>query len=129
MVRSFMQVTALTLTLFASIFLVKSSLILSVKDIANLSSTYFNYNKHLMKSLSEQQSDTRIGSILLFLAFLLQMINLMVPERMSDSGINRIGIIIAIVFSIIVLLVSLWASKFFTGKTVNATQNVLSKEK
>jgi NADH:ubiquinone oxidoreductase subunit 3 (subunit A) len=129
MVRSFIQVTALVFTFMASIFLVKSSLILSAKDIASLSGTYFGHNKHLVKSLSEQQSDTRIGSALLFLAFLLQMINLILPMRISDFAINRTGVIMAIIFSVMVLLFSLWLSKVFEKKTIKTVETILVKDK
>jgi len=130
MLRSFIQVVALTLTLFASVFLVKSSFALSAKQIADLSGTYFDYNLQLAKNLSQQQSDTRVGVILLLLAFTLQMINLLLPMRVCDfAAVNREGVIIAIIFSIIVLWVSLWLNKILTKITSKNVENILSQER
>ena len=49
MLRTFIQIAALTLVLSSSIFLIMGSLILKAKDIATLSSSIVGYNKEVVK--------------------------------------------------------------------------------
>jgi len=62
MLRSFIQVTALLLTLESAIFLARGNLGLSAKVIAQLARTKFTYNFEIAKNLSTQRADTWIAA-------------------------------------------------------------------
>ena len=72
MLRSFIQMSALILTFGASIFLLKSNLGMTPENIANLSSTRLNFSPPIVAAFAKQAADTRIGLILLLIAFILQ---------------------------------------------------------
>ena len=97
MVRTFIQVLALSLTLVASLFLLKANFGLSVKNIAEISSTRWDYNSEVARSLAQQQADTAVGFFYLLLAFGLQMGNLLWPEQYVDFKVDALGAILAIV--------------------------------
>ena len=88
MVRTLIQFLALTCSLLASFFLIKGSLGLKANDIAELASTKFDYNPHVMNNLIEQQVNSEIGFILLLCSFILQGINMLWPMRFCDFEIN-----------------------------------------
>jgi uncharacterized membrane protein YccF (DUF307 family) len=71
MVRTFIQTIALILTLISAYFLLRCSLGLSAIDIAELSSTKWGYNTDVVKNLSQQQADAKIGFIIMLLSFIL----------------------------------------------------------
>jgi hypothetical protein len=129
MLRTFIQVVALTLTLSASVFLVKSSFVLSAKQIAGLSGTYWDYNLELAKNLSQQQADTRVGVLLLLSDFIFQMINLLWPMRICDFAVNRKGVIIAIIFSIIIIFIFLCLNKLLAARVTKNVENILTQQK
>ena len=79
--RTFIQITGLILTLEAAVFLAKGNLGLFAETIAGLSSTKYNYNSDVINSLAQQRADAWIGVILLLLAFSLQMWNAPWPMR------------------------------------------------
>ena len=104
MLRTFIQITALTLTLEAAIFLARGNLGLSVEAIAQLARTGWVYNLDVASSLSHQRADTWIGVILLLAAFGLQMGNTLWPVRWKDFGVSRLGAVLAVLVSALVLM-------------------------
>ena len=104
MLRTFIQITAITLTLLASFFWIRSSVILSTKDIAALAGTYWDYSPPALESLAKQKTDSLIASLLLLMSFILQMINIIWPMRWKDFEVNRMGVAMALLFSVLVLL-------------------------
>jgi len=102
MVRTLIQFLALTCSLLASFFLIKGSLGLKANDIAELASTKFDYNPHVMNNLIEQQVNSEIGFILLLCSFILQGINMLWPMRFCDFEINKTEMIIGIVIVLII---------------------------
>lgn len=128
MLRTFIQVMALGLTLIATYFLLKSSLALSTKDIAELSTTYFNSNPYVAKNLSQQQADTRIGFANILLSFIAQTINLLLEKRWKDFGVNRIGVIIAIFALILTFFISWHWSKYLSDTTQKDVENILIQD-
>lgn len=107
---TFIQVSALILTLEAAFFLAKGNLGLSAETIAELSSTKWNYNKDTVTNLAAQRADTWVGIVLLLAAFALQMWNLLWPMRGDDFDVDVKGVLIAIVFGVLVLVASFLVS-------------------
>lgn len=128
MIRSFIQMTALTLTLEASIFLLKANLGLIPKTIAKIITPHYGFSKPVAKSLSKQTADTRLGVILLLLAFVLQLVNTLWPMRIKDFNVNWYGIFIAIGLCIIIFIMAHWYSKRLSEKIYKSTLEIVEKE-
>lgn len=107
MIRTFIQVTPITLMVISSIFLIKGTLMLTPKDIGKLSSTFVGYNKSLASTYSHQKSDTTFGVALILIASTLQLINLLWPIRWVDLDINKLSVFLAVIFSIGVFYIAL----------------------
>lgn len=129
MIRSFIQMTALILTLGASIFLLKSNIGLTPVVIAELSSTRYKYNIPVAKGFAGQAADTRVGVILLISAFCLQLINAIWPMRWKDFGIDWHGILISIGFSIVFLTAAHWYSKTLSERIHKETIKIFEEKK
>lgn len=128
MIRSFIQMTALILTLGASIFLLKSNIGLTPETISKLSSTYWGYNTPIAKEFAGQAANTRVGVILLLVAFILQIINALWPMRWKDFGINWHGILIALGCSIILLIFAHLYSKKISEKMHKETIKIFQEQ-
>jgi hypothetical protein len=126
MVRSFIQTTAIILTIGASYFLLKVNLGLTHDTIARLSITYFGGNKEVAKTLARQSIDTRIGLFLLITSFALQIWNLLWPLTIDDIGaVNRQGILFSIGFCTILLTLAHWGSKKISNKFFTKSMQVI----
>jgi len=129
MLRTFIQVTAVALTLVASFFLLRGNLVLSVKNIAEISETMWGYSKPVVTSLSRQQADTKVGFCFLLLAFALQVGNLLWPMRISDFEVSRVGVITAVLFSVSLLLAGVFISRTFGHAIEKQALDVLDQRR
>jgi len=75
MIKSMVQIAAILLTLASSVFLFRSNLGLTPETILQLGSTKIGYNTQIIKSLSTQTADTKVGAILLIVAVALQLVS------------------------------------------------------
>lgn len=89
MVRTAIQVSALTLTFGAAVLLVRSGLTMTPQVVATLSSTYWDHNADAVRALSFQGAETQVGVALLMLAALLQLVNLLWPMYIDDYAPAR----------------------------------------
>ena len=121
--------TALILTLGASIFLLKSNLGLTPKTISELSKPLYGYSRPVAKNFAQQTANTRVGVILLFIAFALQLINALWQMRWKDFDVNWHGIFIAIGFCTILLTISHWYSKSLSERIHKNTLEILEEKK
>lgn len=112
MFRTFIQFTALLQAAISAIFLVKGATGMSLNDMAELSKMNWGYNTSITKNLAGQKADTMVGSALLFLSLVLQIINFLWPLSWDDFGISHVGVAIAFVISI---------SIFFIGRRVSCS--------
>ncbi len=128
MFRTYIQVQALSLVLISSYFLIKGMLSISAKDLAELSKTKWGYNKAVTKNLTIQRADTIVGFILLLLSFLLQTINLLWPMRIGDFSISKMGVVIAIIATAIILLIAIRFSVFLQSVFYKDVMKILSKD-
>ena len=127
MIRTFIQITALILTLGATVFLAKSNLGFTPEVIARISSPQWDYNSQIMKSFSAQKADTKVGFILLLAAFTLQMINTLWPMRWEDFDINRYGFYISIGICLIILIAAYGYSKTLSDKIHLKTMQIIKE--
>ncbi len=104
MVRTLIQLTAIILTLEAAWFLLQGNLGLTIKDIAEVSSTKYGYNSNVVESLSQQKVDNWIGFSLLLLAFSLQLVNSLWEMRWKDFAFSKIGMALSFVAGTIVFI-------------------------
>ncbi len=127
MVRTFVQVLALTSVLMSSFFLIRGTLYLSKMDLAELSSTKWGYNLNVAKNLCHQRSNTIVGFTLLLLSFGLQMSNLLWSLRWCDFKVSKAGVIIALAVSAIILLVSIVVSNNLYNIQYCQVESILKK--
>ena len=111
MIRTFIQISSLFLTLEAALFLAKGNLGLSARAIAELASAKWDFNADLISNLSQQRADTWIGVLLLLIAFALQIVNAMWPMRWSDFTVHKGATVYAVVISIVIGFGAFYLSK------------------
>jgi hypothetical protein len=125
MFRSFIKITALSLILISTFFLIKGGLGLSAKDIFELSATpYGGYNNKLVQNFTQQKSDTIVGFVLMLLSFILSLIDLLMPMYCDEFAMNRKGLIAAIIFSIIIFFIAYTSSCCLQTKLYKDVQNI-----
>lgn len=125
MLRTFIQITALILTLEAAFFLAKGNLGLSAETIAEISSTKWDYNSNVIRSLAQQRADTWIGVVFLLLGFVLQMWNALWPMRYDDFAVHKGAAIYALVFSAILGFGAFFLSRELAGNTDDRVKRIL----
>ncbi len=124
--RTFIQTTVLLFTLWSAIFLIKGNLGLSPSVIAELSTTKWGYNQNVIRSLSTQSADTRIGFIFLLIALGLQLWNIWRPMRVYDFRVNKVPTIISLILCVVILGISWRISRFMAARIVNQVQKILN---
>jgi len=128
MLRTFIQITALSLGVISSIFLVIAAMSLSVQDMIKLSQTpYGGTYRRMVKSLTKQKSGTIVGFLLLLFSFCLSLINFLWPMRCVDFEVNRNGIILAVLVSIVIFLGAYKASNVLQQHYYQQAENKLNK--
>jgi len=125
--RTFIQITGLVLTLEAALFLAKGNLGLSADTIAELSSTKWGHNLDVVRSLAQQRADTWIGVSLLLAAFFLQMWNLLWPMRWVDFAIHRGAAVYAVVFCLVLGFGAVFLSREIAASTVTRVSNAFAE--
>jgi predicted secreted protein len=127
MVRTFIQVLALSVVLISSFFLIKGTLTLSTNDLVMLSSTKWGYDLAVARNLCHQRADTVVGFILLLLAFFLQLWNMLWSMRWKDFTVNKTGVITALIVSALVFLIAYGISDFLYKKSYSQIKEILTQ--
>lgn len=128
MARTFIQVTALSLVLMSSFFLIKGVISLSAQDIIKLSQTPFGGTyMRMVKNLTQQKSDTIVGFVLLLASFFLSLINFLWLLRIDDFRVSPAGVITALLVSAAIFLVAYKSSKFLRQKLYGRVKDMLAK--
>jgi len=128
MVRTLIQCTAIILTLEASWFLLQGNLGLTIRDIAEVSSTKYGYNPNVVESLSQQKVDNWIGFSLLLLAFSLQLTNSLWEMRWRDFAFSKWGMALSFVTGGIVFFACYLLSEKNGSTVVNQVMGLLEKQ-
>lgn len=114
MIRDLMQLAPICVTFVAGFLLSKSSLELKVENIAWHAQDTFV----IIENLSHQKADTLIGSVLLFVAFAWQMVNLTQPVLIGDfAGIAYGSVLVAILLTLLLSGLCYFSSKCI-GKNI-----------
>jgi len=129
MIKSIIQITAIILTLGASVFLIKSNFGLTPEVILKLSSSHVGYNSQMIKSLASQTADTKVGAILLFIAFICQLVSFFLIAKIKDSDLSLHGILISVGFCIIILTLAHYYSKNLSANNYNRAMAVYEANK
>jgi len=129
MLRTFIQVTALSLSFIACFFLVQGTLTISAKDIVEMSKAYWYSNQGLGKRMAQQKADTQVGFCLLLLSFMFQMINLLWPMRWVDFSVSVKGFIVAFFVSFFTIGILSWSlNKFLATKIQKDIADIAAQE-
>ena len=129
MVRTFIQVIALLLTVMSAIFLIKSVIGMTPKDMAELSQLRWGYSLPVARNLAKQKANTTIGFVLLMSCLVLSLANLLWEMRACDFRVSHKGIIFAVLVSIIIFLASYKASNVLQQHYYKQAENILKKPK
>lgn len=127
MLRTLIQFTALLQAAISAIFLVKGAAGMSLKDMAELSTTKWGYNTHITKNLAGQKADTTVGSALLFLSLVLQIINSLWPLSWNDFGISRAGVVLSVMISTAIFFIGRRVSFSLQQKWYKQAERILKK--
>jgi len=129
MLRTLIQATALIVTLIASFFWIRGSIALTAKDIAALAKTFYGFNATVINNLAMQKSDSLVAALLLLLSFILQMVNVAWPMRISDFAVDKKGLVLAVIISIFIFALSYWGATLLSKHYAAAAQILLQKPK
>ena len=126
MIRSFIQITSLSFTVLAALFLAKGNFGLSAETIAELAGTWFHHNAAVVKSLARQRADTWVGVIFLLAAFALQMWNALWPMTLGDLDTHRGAAGYAIVFSAVIAFGAYFLAVEVAANTEARSEQILA---
>jgi magnesium-transporting ATPase (P-type) len=122
-----LQTMAFFLTFWAAIFLLSGSLGLSPEDIARLSKPQRDTQTELARNLSNQKADTLTGAVLLFAAFIFQIILFFLPVTWQRIlGGNKKALVYGIVLSMIILILSGWLDIYLRRSIYENVTKILS---
>jgi len=128
MIRTFIQISALTVILLSSFFLIRGTMSLSLEDLSEISKPKWGYHTGVAKNLVRQRVDTRVGFILLLLSFFLQTGNMLWPMRICDFAVNRKGVFVAIVVSILLFFSANFMSNVLYRNWYSRVEKMLKKQ-
>jgi len=121
-----LRILSVLLSSEAAFFLAKNGIGLRPPIIANLASTYWGANKHLVRALSKQAADTAIGMIHLMLSLTLALISLIFP---TDARQGHSPIIISIAVAAVALGVSLCATRFCARRIEDKVYSIIEERR
>jgi len=121
------QIAALILAGESAIFLGKGNLGLSAEIISEIATTKYGYNPYVIKSLADQNADSWVGSILLFVSIVLQMTAIVFPSDVN--AINLCYLLISFVICIIIFWVCWRLSKTRSSHINNRAVKIFEDNK
>lgn len=127
MFRSFIQCAAFLHAVISAFFLIRAGISLSVKHMVELSRTKWDYSLLVLKSLTQQRADTIVGFSLLLISTVFQSLHWLLPFGYDDLGINRKGVIIAFVGTILTWILAYRQSRYLQQKWFKQAENILKK--
>lgn len=125
--RTFIQVLALLLVVMSSYFLIKGVLLSSPKIISDLVSTRLGYSLPLAQDFCHQRADYIVGFVLLLSGSILQGANLLWAYRIKDFGVNKAGMIIAIIVAAVIFIIAHNISSHLYETSYNKVESVLKE--
>jgi len=97
------QVIAACCGVLGSIFFAIGIMRQSINAMADLASSYFDWNLHMVQALAAQKADYLFGGGIIVLAFLLQLISFLFPPNLTAVAPNesRTAVWIAVIATVI----------------------------
>jgi hypothetical protein len=124
--RTFIQSSALFLTLAAAVFLAKGNLQLSAPAIVSLAGTAIGYNSNVVKAFATQHADTWVGVVLLLLATAFQTSNALWNLRYKDMATHKAGFVAGIALSLVSFAMGLCLSNAVAKATLRQALELLA---
>lgn len=123
-----LSIIAVLLGFFGSILLAKGTLKLTPTIIAKQSQAYWSYNKSQLDNITSQKADFICGISLIFLAFLIQIINLIfIHDSLKIFSFRSATILIVCSVSPI-LIITYLINKFLVKKYGIDSRKALARE-
>lgn len=125
-VRVFLQATSVALGLLSAWFLGRGGFGLTPDIIAEVASTEFDYNPHVVESLAAQAADTRVGTLLVVLSVLVQLWSL-APHSARSASAKRNAIVLALLLCFAIGFAAHFYSATAAHGTVERTRTILEQ--
>jgi drug/metabolite transporter (DMT)-like permease len=99
MLRTWLQVSIVLLSVASAYFLARGGLEIRAADIAALGSTYWDHNLNVVRALAKQRADYWTGFAFVLISASLQATNLAWQLRWADFKFDRVGAALAVLTS------------------------------
>ena len=130
MLRDIVSITSACLILIAAFFLIRDILELSPKVIEGISLKKDTDIKKMTSELSKQNANTKMGFILIVIAFMCQLYILTTYPSWEQMGPpKKISVVLSIVISIIFFLISIQLSNYIHQNTMNKITKITKEIK
>jgi hypothetical protein len=117
MLRTLIQFSSLSFTFIATFFWIRGVAFLTLKELDQLASSYWDGNPHMLSNMVSQKVDSIIAGALLFISFILQTWNALWPMTIDDIGTDQTGVLVAIALTSLVFVIcfpiSSWLKKYY----------------
>ena len=127
MIRTFIQVAAIGLTLEAALFLARGNLGLTPGVIAELAGTKYGHNRQVIQSLAQQAADTWVGVTLLLIGIVFQAWHTVWPMSFNAFAVNRWGVALALSFCLMTGIGGYYVSRALTDAGVQKAESHTQK--
>ena len=126
-VDKYLTVLGACIGFLSAVFFAMGTLRMKNQDVKGIASTYWDFNQHLADSITSQRAEYVVGSFLLLLAFLLQLVVALLPEPIEVSFLQPLEFalfVIGLSFCAITLLAWLLA-RSISARTKSAVSKLL----
>jgi hypothetical protein len=127
---TFLSIFAASIGFMASGFFAIGAMTMTSTKIFEISSTYWDANRHWGDSIADQRADYIIGGLLLLLSFSLQLSAILVPSNIRPSLLQPFGCAIAEIGSgiALILVLALWLRSAIAKSTKRKVHQLQDKE-
>src|SRR5690606_34836518 len=127
---TFLSIFAASIGFMASGFFAIGAMTMNSTKIFEISSTYWDANRHWGDSIADQRADYIIGGLLLLLSFSLQLSAILVPSNIRPPLFQPVGCAIAAIGACIalILLLALWLRSSIAKSTKRKVHQLQDKE-
>jgi len=126
----FLSIFAASVGFIASGFFAIGAMTMTPVKIFEISSTYWDANRHWGDSIADQRADYIVGGLFLLLSFSLQLSAMLVPSSIQPSLLQPFGCAIAEIGAglALILVVALWLRHAIAKSTKRKVHQLQDKE-